>query len=214
MPLYCSNTGSTALREAEVQQPMTAAHLSLTSSFLAFSAKVGQSLAPSSWMNLILRPSTPPEALICSIASFSASTEPVSEIAIVPVTECRMPTVTSVSVTARPVVLTTEVAGTSAKDGRDSIVTAGKAAIPISSLRRSGDFRPLFGSSDIITPLLVRGHALVGRGLPILCTAQIRRIAYTAPQNDDVGSGTGLASHPVGLPAGPGDDRTWQGGSG
>ena len=60
MPLYCSNTGSTALREAEVQQPITDATLSLTSSFFAFSAKVGQSLAPSSWMNLILRPSTPP----------------------------------------------------------------------------------------------------------------------------------------------------------
>ena len=102
MPLYCSNTGSTALREAEVQQPMTAATLSLTSSFLAFSAKVGQSLAPSSWMNLILRPSTPPAALIWSMASFSASIEPVSEIAIVPVAECRMPTVTSVSVTASP----------------------------------------------------------------------------------------------------------------
>src|SRR5437667_5568278 len=157
MPLYCSNTGSTALREAEVQQPITEAHLSLTSSFLAFSAKVGQSLCPSSWMNLILRPSTPPEALICSIASFSASTEPVSEIAMVPVTECRMPTVTSVSVTARPVVLTTEVAGTSAKDGRGSIVMAGKAAIPIRSWRRSGDFRPLFVTSDMSTPFLVRG---------------------------------------------------------
>ncbi len=48
MPLYCSNTGSTALREADVQQPITAAHLSCTSSFFAFSAKVGQSLAPSS----------------------------------------------------------------------------------------------------------------------------------------------------------------------
>src|SRR5258707_1046104 len=106
MPLYCSNTGSTALREAEVQQPITAAHLSLTSSFFAFSAKVGQSLAPSSWMNLILRPSTPPLELICSIASFSASTEPVSLIAMVPVTECKMPTVTSLSVTASPVVFT------------------------------------------------------------------------------------------------------------
>ena len=106
MPLYCSNTGSTALRDADVQQPMTDATLSFTSSFFAFSAKVGQSLAPSSWMNLILRPSTPPAALICSIASFSACTEPVSLIAMVPVTECRMPTVTSVSVTARPVVLT------------------------------------------------------------------------------------------------------------
>src|SRR5215831_1853631 len=152
MPLYCSNTGSTALREAEVQQPMTDAHLSLTRSFLAFSAKVGQSLAPSSWMNLILRPSTPPAALICSIASFSASTDPVSEIAMVPVTECRMPTVTSVSVTARPVVLTAEVAGTSANDGRGSIEMAGNAAIPISSLRRNGDFRPLFVSSDMSIP--------------------------------------------------------------
>src|SRR5260370_4403041 len=84
MPLYCSKTGSTALREAEVQQPMTDATLSLTRSFLAFSAKVGQSLAPSSWINLILRPSTPPWALICSMASFSASTDPVSEIAMVP----------------------------------------------------------------------------------------------------------------------------------
>src|ERR1700688_3763472 len=82
MPLYCSNTGSTALRDADVQQPITDAHLSCTRSFFAFSAKVGQSLAPSSWMNLILRPSTPPLELIWSIASFSASTEPVSRIAV------------------------------------------------------------------------------------------------------------------------------------
>jgi hypothetical protein len=39
MPLYCSNTGSTALREADVQQPITEAHLSCTRSFFAFSAK-------------------------------------------------------------------------------------------------------------------------------------------------------------------------------
>src|SRR5690242_6021044 len=156
MPLYCSNTGSTALREAEVQQPITEAHLSLTSSFFAFSAKVGQSEAPSSWMNLILRPSTPPMALICSMASFSASTDPVSEIAIVPVTEWRMPTVTSVSVTARPVVLTADVAGPAPKDGRGSIVMAGKAAMPIKSFRRNGDCRPCLVSSDMSTPL-VRG---------------------------------------------------------
>src|SRR5580698_1581081 len=128
MPLYCSNTGNTALRDAEVQQPMTAAHLSLTSSFFAFSAKVGQSLAPSSWTNLILRPSTPPAALICSIASFSASTEPVSLIAIVPVTECKIPTVTSVSVTARPVVFTADVGGAAAKDDRGRNDRAGNAA--------------------------------------------------------------------------------------
>src|SRR6202048_1588011 len=192
MPLYCSTTGSTALRDADVQHPMIAATLSLTRAFLSFSAKVGQSLAPSSWMILILRPRMPPASLICAIASFSDSIEPVSEIAIVPVAECRMPTVTAVSVTARPVVLTTEVAGTSAKDGRGSIVMAGSAAIPISSLRRSGDFRPGLISSDTSAPFLVRGQALARGGLLILCTAQIRRIAYTAPQNDDVGSGTGL----------------------
>ncbi len=131
MPLYCSNTGSTALREAEVQQPITDATLSLTRSFLAFSAKVGQSLAPSSWMNLILRPSTPPAALICSIASFSACTEPVSEIAIVPVTECKMPTVTSVSVTARPVVFTLAVGNSCASAAAEgSKAAAESAAVP------------------------------------------------------------------------------------
>src|ERR1700757_2477454 len=194
MPLYCSNTGSTALREAEVQQPITEAHLSLTSSFLAFSAKVGQSLAPSSWMNLILRPSTPPCALICSMASFSASTEPVSEIAMVPVTECRMPIVTSLSVTARPVVLIAEVGGTSAKEARGSIEMAGKATIPFSSLRRNGDFRPRLISSDMSTPSGFRGLGFwSGEDCPNLCTALIRKIAYIAPQNSDVGFGSDLA---------------------
>src|SRR5258707_2159341 len=130
MPLYCSTTGSTALREAEVQQPMMAATLSLTRSFLAFSAKVGQSLAPSSWMNLILRPRMPPVALICSMANFSASIEPVSEIAIVPVAECRMPQVTSVSVTASPVVLTAEVAGPDPKEGRGNNQNGRNTSIP------------------------------------------------------------------------------------
>src|SRR3954452_23562833 len=182
MPLYCSITGSTALRDAEVQQPMIEATLSLTSSFLAFSANVGQSLAPSSWMNLILRPSTPPMALICSIASFSAWIEPVSEIAIVPVAECRMPTVTSVSVTARPVVLTTEVAGPAPKDGRGSIERAGNAAIPISSLRRSGDCRPRLFSSDMSTPFLVRERLLVRQGLLriVHCTDTQDRVYCTA----------------------------------
>src|SRR5713101_6121876 len=193
MPLYCSNTGSTALREADVQQPMTAAHLSWTRSLFAFSAKLGQSLAPSSWMNLILRPSTPPAAVICSIASFSASTDPVSLIDMVPVTECRIPTVTSVSVTARPVVLTAEVAGTSANDGRGSIVMAGNAAIPISNLRRSGDFRPGLTSSDMSTPFGSLTRFLIEQGLLKLCSAEIRKIAYIAPQNSDVGSGPVLA---------------------
>src|ERR1700722_20140629 len=182
MPLYCSNTGSTALLDAEVQQPITAAHLSLTKSFFAFSAKVGQSLAPSSWMNLIFRPSTPPSALICSMASFSASTEPVSEIAMVPVTECRMPTVTSVSVTANPVVLTAEVAGTSANDGRGSIEMAGNAAIPINSLRRSGEIRPRLISSDMSTPFCSKTRFAVSQGLLefVQCTDTQDRVYCTA----------------------------------
>src|SRR5215475_9795391 len=192
MLLYCSNTGSTALREAEVQQPITEAHLSLTSSFFAFSAKVGQSEAPSSWMNLILRPSTPPASLICEIASFSASTDPVSEIAMVPVTECRMPIVTSVSVTARPVVLTAEVGGTSAQDVRGSNEIAGKATIPFSSLRRNGDFRPRLISSDMSTPFGSRIWLWSGEDCLNLCTALIRKIAYIAPQNSDVGFGSDL----------------------
>src|ERR1700729_1299090 len=192
MPLYCSRIGSTALREAEVQQPMIAATLSLTRSFLAFSAKGGQSLAPSSWMNLILRPRMPPASLICAIASFSASIEPVSEIAIVPVAECRIPQVTSVSVTARPVVLIAEVAGTSAKDGRGSMVRAGSAAIPISSFRRNADCSPCLFSSDISTPLLFEDALLLKQGLLKLCSAQIRKIAYIAPQNSDVGFAYGF----------------------
>ncbi|MNK77592.1 hypothetical protein D3C87_971980 [compost metagenome] len=94
------------MREALVQQPNTAATLSLTSSFFDFSAKVGQSEAPSSLMTLILRPRMPPIALIWSMASCSAWMEPVSEMAMVPVDECSWPTVTSVSVTASLVVLT------------------------------------------------------------------------------------------------------------
>src|SRR5882724_3743653 len=193
MPLYCSTTGSTALREAEVQQPMMAATLSLTRSFLAFSAKVGQSLAPSSWMILILRPRMPPMALICSMASFSASIEPVSEIAMVPVADCRMPQVTSASVTASPVVLTADVAGPAPKEERGSIEMAGNAAIPISSLRRSGDCRPRLISSDMSTPFGSRTRLFVRRGLLKLCTAQIRGIAYIAPQNSNVGFGTEFA---------------------
>src|SRR5271168_792822 len=178
MPLYCSNTGSTALREADVQQPITDAHLSLTSSFFAFSAKVGQSLAPSSWMNLILRPRTPPWALICSIANFSASTEPVSLIAMVPVTECRMPTVTSVSVTARPVVLTAEVGGAAAKAERVAAPRKGIAAIPINNLRRYGDS----SSGNLFCPSDMRSPMPIGLRRTSLCVRRRKVAAYLAVQ--------------------------------
>ena len=87
-----SKTGSIALRLAEVQPPNVAATLSVEMSFCAFSANVGQSEAPSSTTGLSCLPSTPPAALISSIASSSASRTETSEIAIVPLSECRMPT--------------------------------------------------------------------------------------------------------------------------
>jgi hypothetical protein len=67
--------------------------------------------------------------------------DPVSEIAMVPVIECRMPTVTSLSVTARPVVLTAEVGGAAQAD-RGISASAGAPASPMSSLRRSGERKP------------------------------------------------------------------------
>jgi hypothetical protein len=91
------------------------------------------------------------------------------------------------------VVLTAEVAGTSANDGRGSIEMAGNAAIPINNLRRSGEIRPRLISSDMSTPL-VRRHALrSAKDGSDLCSAQIRKIAYIAPQNSDVSFGTSLA---------------------
>src|SRR5882724_5151868 len=182
MPLYCSNTGSTALRDADVQQPMTDATLSLTRSFFAFSAKVGQSLPPSSWMNLILRPSTPPCALICSMASFSACTEPVSLMAMVPVTECKMPTVTSVSVTARPVVLTLAVGNCWASAVGASIAVADSAAAPTRSSRRVGFESPgVLFRDDIATPL----SSLVGR-VALALAGRLRRFVAMQHTSIDV----------------------------
>src|ERR1700730_8523331 len=116
-------------------------------------------------MILILRPRMPPASLIWAMASFSASIEPVSEIAIVPVAECRMPQVTSGSVTARPVGLIAEVAGACAKAGRESMVRAGIAAIPISSFRRKADCSPCLLSSDISTPFVFENRVIGGVGV-------------------------------------------------
>src|SRR5690606_16010670 len=194
MPLYCSNTGSTALREAEVQQPNTAATLSFTSSFLDFSAKVGQSLAPSSWMNSILRPSTPPMALIWSMASFSACTELVSLMAMVPVTECRMPTFTVLSVTARPVVLTAAVAG-AARAPWLSISAAGNAARLCNNRRRSGEWDVLVPGNfvNMVQPLRqsIRSQTpcVLGRVLIAPGVAPIREMPHGTTSFDAYGQG-------------------------
>ena len=74
---------------------------------------------------------------------------------------------------------------------RGSSEMAGIAAIPMSNLRRSGDFRPRLISSDMSTPFVF--EELVRRGLLNLCSAQIRKIAYIAPQNADVDFGIQVA---------------------
>src|SRR5487761_1963364 len=92
MPSSCSNTGNTDLRETEVQQPNTAETLSTDSNCRAFSANRGQFEAGSTTTASSGRPITPPflfcSAISISITSFSGA----SLIAMVPESECRMPT--------------------------------------------------------------------------------------------------------------------------
>src|SRR6059058_2687833 len=85
------NTGSTDLRDTEVQQPNTTETLSLEISSRAFSANRGQLEAGSTTTASSFLPSTPP-FLFCSSMSISmTSFSVVSLIAIVPESECRMP---------------------------------------------------------------------------------------------------------------------------
>jgi hypothetical protein len=89
--LWASTTGLTALREDEVQPPKIAPTQSWVSSFSVFSAKVGQSVAPSSWTYWIFFPRMPPSALISSAAMCSTLETVFSEIAMPPVRELRKP---------------------------------------------------------------------------------------------------------------------------
>jgi hypothetical protein len=92
MLLSSLNTGSTDLRDTEVQQPNTAATLSLLINSRAFSANSGQFEAGSTTTASSFLPSRPP-FLFCSSMSISmTSFKVVSLMAIVPESECRMPT--------------------------------------------------------------------------------------------------------------------------
>ena len=92
MLLSSLNTGSTDLRDTEVQQPKTAATLFTAISSRAFSAKSGQSEAGSTTTASSFLPSRPP-FLFCSSMSISmTSLSVVSEIAMVPDSECSTPT--------------------------------------------------------------------------------------------------------------------------
>ncbi len=85
------NTGSTDLRDTEVQQPNTTETLSFSISSLAFSANSGQLDAGSTTTASSFLPSTPPFLFCSSISISMTSLSVVSLIAIVPDSECRMP---------------------------------------------------------------------------------------------------------------------------
>src|SRR5918996_4384943 len=86
------NTGSTDLRDTDVQQPNVAATLCLVMSSRAFSANSGQFEAGSTTTASSFLPSRPP-FLFCSSMSISmTSFKVVSLIAMVPDNECRTPT--------------------------------------------------------------------------------------------------------------------------
>ena len=92
MPLSSLNTGSTDLRDTEVQQPNTATTLSLVISSRAFSANSGQFDAGSTTTASSFLPSRPPFLFCSSISISMTSFSVVSLIAMVPESECRMPT--------------------------------------------------------------------------------------------------------------------------
>src|SRR4029077_15909992 len=85
------NTGSTDLRDTEVQQPNTTETLSFSISSLAFSANSSQFEAGSTTTASSFLPSTPPFLFCSSISISITSLSVVSLIAIVPDKECRMP---------------------------------------------------------------------------------------------------------------------------
>src|ERR1043165_10149393 len=86
------NTGSTDLRDTEVQQPNTTETLSLVISSRAFSANSGQFDAGSTTTASSFLPSTPPFLFCSSIRNRTVSFSVVSLIAMVPDSECRTPT--------------------------------------------------------------------------------------------------------------------------
>ena len=86
------NTGSTDLRDTEVQQPNTAATFSLVISSRAFSANSGQFEAGSTTTASSFLPSRPPFLFCSSIRNSIVSFSVVSLMAMVPESEWRMPT--------------------------------------------------------------------------------------------------------------------------
>ena len=91
-PVWAIGTGSTDLRETEVQQPNTTATLSFCNSSRAFSANSGQFEAGSTTTASSFLPSRPPFWFCSSTSISTVSFSVVSLIAIVPDSECNTPT--------------------------------------------------------------------------------------------------------------------------
>src|ERR1700684_128766 len=92
MLLSSLNTGSTDLRDTEVQQPNTTETLSLSISSRAFSANSGQFEAGSTTTASSFLPSKPPFLFCSSMSISTTSFSVVSLMAMVPDNEWRMPT--------------------------------------------------------------------------------------------------------------------------
>ncbi len=86
-----ANTGSTDLRDTDVQQPNTATTLSFSSSSAAFSANSGQFEAGSTTTASTFLPKRPPLLLRSAVIIRIVSLSVVSLIAIVPDSECSTP---------------------------------------------------------------------------------------------------------------------------
>ena len=126
-----SNTGSTDLRETEVQQPNTAATFCTLISSRAFSANSGQLEAGSTTTASSFLPSRPPFLFCSSISISITSFNVVSLMAMVPESECRMPT------------LMVPAAGC-ACTGATPMETASIAASPMAPIpRRVSQFLPI-----------------------------------------------------------------------
>src|SRR3984885_4756566 len=92
MLLSSLNTGSTDLRDTDVQQPKTTETLSLLISSRAFSANSGQLEAGSTTTASSFLPRTPPFLFCSSINISITSFSVVSLMAMVPESECRIQT--------------------------------------------------------------------------------------------------------------------------
>ena len=107
------NTGSTDLRDTEVQHPNTADTFCWVMSSRAFSANSGQFEAGSTTTASSFLPSRPPFLFCSSISISMTSFNVVSLIAMVPDSECRMPTLI-VSCAAAPLPVTAKAAASAA----------------------------------------------------------------------------------------------------